>query len=757
MSKAKIPDEWDLAASRRYKHENMERAMRGKIERGLVELITNSDDSYRNIEEKCEKISGKIRIEIERRKGKYSSTVIVRDRAEGMNREQMFKNLGELGKRTSGFEKGKLRRGLHGRGARDVVAFGTVHFESIKDREYNHLIIPPSLKCSFKNPRPKKANQEIRKRLGIPRGNGTVVTIDVENRFKIPLHERLVRDFSRYYSLRDIFSDSSREVIIVDLKRGRKDLLKYIFPEGDVVFDNDLEIPDYPDAKAHLIMRRHATPFDQCDLPYREGILIKSGAAIHDCTYFGLDIEPFSWRFSGELRCEFIDKLAREFDDLEDQNPDRPNHPENNPQRLLDPFRDGLIREHPFVQALYKKCREILKPLIEEIKEEKPKREVTDENLDEKLNQLSKAISRLFEKKLIDLEEEIHTEDIDESKIKQLGLGLHIIPPEEQPIIVNNPKTFSIIVKHHEVLDISLPINVISSNPDNVKVRLSPIFIKKLSEDGKLGRSTFTVESNKVGSEAIIEALYGGYNNLILVKTVELPLPEFPNGLSFEKFQYRLGINKVKTLILRLNSSTKPFPPVIADISSDNSEVFVKGGGRCELHPTEWPKILIGKCRVQGRQIKAKANITAHVKGFEPANCKVTIEEKEPTSGIKFKPPKPVEDNFGIVRYKWHDKEPYLLLIGAKHPSIRRYLGEPTDQGYPGVKDPLYHTVLAEVIAEALAFTILEKQIKQEGGVIDYTSIDTYYHRNFSEFLSITHKHLVTLISNGTRNPVSTR
>ena len=51
MPKLKIPTEWDLSASRRYKRQNMERAMRGRIERGLVELITNSDDSYRGLEE----------------------------------------------------------------------------------------------------------------------------------------------------------------------------------------------------------------------------------------------------------------------------------------------------------------------------------------------------------------------------------------------------------------------------------------------------------------------------------------------------------------------------------------------------------------------------------------------------------------------------------------------------------------------------------------------------------------------------------
>jgi len=123
----------------------------------------------------------------------------------------------------------------------------------------------------------------------------------------------------------------------------------------------------------------------------------------------------------------------------------------------------------------------------------------------------------------------------------------------------------------------------------------------------------------------------------------------------------------------------------------------------------------------------------------------VVVEREQPPSGVKLKF-EPVEDDFGLVRYKWDDKDPYLMLIGARHPSIRRYLGEPIEQVYPGLNSPFYHAVLAEVMAEALAFRILEKQFKKEGqdGMLDYTSTDAYYHKHFSEFLSISHKILVT-------------
>ena len=69
MANTTIPEEFDLKTSRRYKRQNMAKAMRGKIERGLVELITNSDDSYRDLEEDGVPITGKIRIEVERKRG----------------------------------------------------------------------------------------------------------------------------------------------------------------------------------------------------------------------------------------------------------------------------------------------------------------------------------------------------------------------------------------------------------------------------------------------------------------------------------------------------------------------------------------------------------------------------------------------------------------------------------------------------------------------------------------------------------------
>ena len=86
------------------------------------------------------------------------------------------------------------------------------------------------------------------------------------------------------------------------------------------------------------------------------------------------------------------------------------------------------------------------------------------------------------------------------------------------------------------------------------------------------------------------------------------------------------------------------------------------------------------------------------------------------------------------------------MKIGAKNATIKKYLGTPNEQGYPGIKSLPYYTVLAEVIAEALAFRILEKLFKREGqeGMLDYASTDAYFHKYFNKFLRIVHENLVT-------------
>jgi hypothetical protein len=743
MVKTKMQQEFELRATRRYRRQNMAKAMGGKIERGLVELITNSDDSYRDLEELSLKVSGKIKIEVERKRGSSPSVIRVLDRASGMSGEEMYNKLGTVGERTSGYEKGKVRRGLYGRGAKDVAIFGSTHFESIKDGKYSHLIITPSLAGRFETYQQDVGEKE-RERLGIPRGNGTVVTIEVSSGYRIPHHEKLLDVLSRYYSLRDIMSNPYRELILSDIKSRKSTRLLYEYPEGNIILDRDFEIPGYPDATAHLLIRQHETAFQIDTLPLREGILIKSGAAIHDCTHFHLEPDIYCWRFTGEVRCDYIDTLIREYDDRESTSAN-PIHPSNNPIMLLDPNRNGLDENHPFTLAINQLCRKLLKNLVDDLRvhETPPKKKVSNEFLDKKLDSLSKAISKLFESKLKELEEDIELTSELQGTIANLPIGLHIIPPGEEHITVNVPKVFTVKIVGYEGLSESLPITISSSEP-TITVRLSPVYLKKFSEDKRVATTTFILESDVIGAEALIEVNYNGYNDVVLVDVVEPSIPlELPPGLSFDKPIYHLKVNKEKTLYLYLSTGNNSLNEHEAEVISDRREIVVKGGRKCILRKTSNSGIFMGKCHVIGRRSKVKGGISASVHGFQPAHTNLVVEDKELRSHVKLQF-FPDEDDFGSVRYKWDDEHPYVLKIAAKHPSIRQYLGIPEGENYPGIDSRLYHGILAEVVAEALAFSILERQFRTEGqgGMLDYTTVDANYHKHYSDFLTICHQTL---------------
>jgi len=512
----------------------------------------------------------------------------------------------------------------------------------------------------------------------------------------------------------------------------------------EIVLDTDIAIPGYPDAEAHILVRQHETAFQPDTSPLREGILIKSGAAIHDCTYFRLEPDVYCWRFTGEVRCEYIDRLIREYDDRESKS-DNPIHPSNNPILLLDPNRDGLEENHPFTIGMNQSCRKLLRNLIDELRaqETPPKKKVSDEYLDKKLDSLSKTISKLFENKLKELEEEIESSSELQGAIANLPIGLHIIPPGEERITVNVPKVFTVKIVGYDELSESLPVTISSSDP-NIAVRLSPVYLRRFSEDKKVATTTFVLESEIVGAESLIEVNYNGYNNVLLVNVIEPTTPpELPPGLSFDKPNYHLKVNKEKTLYLWLNVGNNTPSEYQAEVSSDRHEIAIKGGGKCTLRKTNDSGIFMGKCYVIGRRSKVRGSISANVHGFQSAYTNLIVEDKEPKSHIQLQF-LPDEDDFGSVRYKWDDERPYILKIAAKHPSIRQYLGEAEGENYPGIHSPLYHGILAEVVAEALAFNILERQFRTEGqqGMLDYTTVDANFHKHYSDFLTVCHKEL---------------
>ena len=86
----------------------------------IVELVTNSDDSYKRLEQEGIEVEGKIIIRVRRLKYNKCEKLEVIDFAEGMDKDKLEKALTFAGA-TSGFEKGRTVRGLLGRGLKEAI------------------------------------------------------------------------------------------------------------------------------------------------------------------------------------------------------------------------------------------------------------------------------------------------------------------------------------------------------------------------------------------------------------------------------------------------------------------------------------------------------------------------------------------------------------------------------------------------------------------------------------------------------------
>jgi sensor histidine kinase regulating citrate/malate metabolism len=97
-----------------------DQAIRHDLLKGLIELITNSDDSYARLERNGAKADGRIELEVNRRTRTKSTVIRVIDWAEGMNDDELERNV-DYGEDTSG----QSGRGVFGMGLKDtIIAFG---------------------------------------------------------------------------------------------------------------------------------------------------------------------------------------------------------------------------------------------------------------------------------------------------------------------------------------------------------------------------------------------------------------------------------------------------------------------------------------------------------------------------------------------------------------------------------------------------------------------------------------------------------
>jgi len=707
-------------------HQDASEAMAGDIVRALIETITNSDDAYGAN-------TGKIRIEIDHPRGPWK--VVTRDRASGMSAAKMESAIAHLGARTSGFEDGADVRGNLGRGAKDLAAFGTVDFESIHEGKYVKLVLDPDGAYSLfpaNNATPQ--NREV---LGIPRGNGTVVSVNVAGSIKCPQHARLLTRLSRHYQLRDIMADPAREVTLADLNRGTTDTIRYSFPQLPIVKQVDLKVEGYPQATASLTIMKNPDRYDdpQSDPIRPAGILIKGRRAIYENTLFRFESNPYAGWFSGRLHCPYIDTLAAEYDSrLQARQPQDP----ANPQPIITRRRDGLQHSHPFYKALTAAAESALAPLVEQ--EEKNARErVSTEStrLRRMLDNLARDLSKLVDEDMREIDEE----GLGGSTEEGTAVPPLRLVPEEVVMYLSEEKTVSVMAPKDSPSEVT-----VRSDPEGVvelldgsSIRLSPhkrrpdllvgqIHLRPLLEDQTLITATLAQHS--------AVALVDVRAERDIVEVAPIPADQF----QFERSNYRLAWTRKKALRL-----FAPLPDVATHGTTvyvvSSSEGVVVRGSQVLLTLDEDLEQYTGQVTVEARTLSSQATITATLGEIAASTAVlVTKEEEGPSLTIRI-----VDEEAGSYRaLVEHEANQTVIKVMGQHPVMKRYRGPAPH--FPGDDLPTTQLVVAEIVADQIARMILEKKFPSlaSGEHLDATRFYVEHYKYLSKYLTRCHRSLVS-------------
>jgi hypothetical protein len=708
-------------------HQDATEAMGGDIVRALIETITNSDDAYGNK-------YGRIRVEIEHRRGPWK--VVTKDRATGMSAARMEMAIASLGERTSGFEAGADVRGNLGRGAKDIAAFGNVEFESICQDEYAHMELDAY--GNYTIDPPTRVTSQSRERLGIPHGNnGTVVTIHVNEITRCPQHAKLVTKLSRHYQLRDIMSDPNREVTLVDLNSGQSDILRYQTPVFPIVFQAELPIEGYPEAKAKLTLYRNMERYD--DLPSDPtrpgGVLIKGRRAIYENTLFRFESNPYAGWFSGRVECPYIDQIATDYDTrlLTGQPPD-----DANPMPIISRKRDGLQKVHPFYRKLAAAVEKPLSELV--LEEEKRAREQTSaqsSRLKRRLDGLSRDISRLINEDLRAIEEEgltgAQTASPNSSPVR-------LVPPEDVVLYMGEDKTVSVMVdpelNTHQVFVRCEPAGVVEVL-DGVSIPLLPhrrrpdlltgqIHLRPLLED----QTILTVTCADKTTEAILEVRSERATIEVEVHPVE--------RLQFEHDNYRIAWTRRKAIQIMAPLVDIATNGTAVSVSSSDPGVVVRKS-RLAFSLDEELEQYVAEVPVEARTLSSHATLTAKL-GDLCTSCNVTVTKEEgPTIEVLIRDQE--AGNYRAI-VETNGSQTIIYVMG-QHPVMKRYRGPAPN--FPGDDLPMTRAIIAEIVADSAVRMILEKKFPSSlNEQVDAARFYAEHYTYMSKYLPRCHRALLS-------------
>jgi len=646
-----IPEEYALEVSSRWWQRAV--AAIGTVERLLVELITNSTDSYKR--HRPQDASHVGNIEVVYLPSERGAEIQVKDEAEGISFER-FRRALEYGEDTSGLSQGLPVRGTLGIGLKDVcIAMEGSRILSIHGDELNECTIyrkagKPWVKFLRKN---EMVTLEERNSLRL-KGNGTIVTGFIAKEFLPVLDfKTLHKNLCRHYMLRKI-NQSSRYRIILKGDKNEEAVVNYVPPEGETILPKTFVI-SYESSSYHvkLTVKRANKDLTQTG-EFRDGglIVVYNEDAVADCSLFGFDSDPYAKKLFGEIEIENFSKL------LLDQT-----------KSIVDERRRGLDKRHQFVQELTLVVGRELEKIIErerkaEVKLRQPIIK-SKEDLDRVLRELN-TIAR--------------------SELREIG-ELDTLPPGWR-----HPDYFrfyhdSLEIPEYEPTGVGLGINpdkipdrseiTITSGDPGVKVSPNIIIVDYTKAKGMLPliREKVVIVGKEASLQAKVTAKVGEAipPAEMIINVQPNPLLSPADGFAFIPGDITISEKRTKYATLVVETALiKREEANSISITTSNPKIYCQP--QIRIPPkldTIADKVARFRIPIKGKGIGEAALITASYRDKQ-ANLNVKIEERERESRGIF-------GGFDYINWETvelisdYDPKSGYILVNRAHPSFKKH------------------------------------------------------------------------------------
>ena len=324
------------------------------IEKALVELLTNSDDSYARLEAAGVEVSGQLLIQYERHR--RGALLTVTDQAQGMPFATACFILSYGGAHSPLAQGIGGGRGYFGRGLKQAIfGLGYGWLETIHEGRLSRIELFRAENGGYlydDGGQDRPVTERDRARLGIA-GNGTRVAIVIESsQVSISQYGALVDSLANNIYLRDVLE--RRHVELAHLRDGveieRSGRIRFEEPPSLLLLGPDQPGEFHCDGQTFSFSVTLKRALDAQLVPRGDertsGLLVLSGTAVLDCQLFDYENQVGTEYLFGTLRCPaLIEQLGQGVAVISDE-------------------RAGLNPKTPLVAAFARAVSQLIAPFV---------------------------------------------------------------------------------------------------------------------------------------------------------------------------------------------------------------------------------------------------------------------------------------------------------------------------------------------------------------------------------------------------------